>query len=117
MRPRWNKVKHLIAPWARGLSQNAAKYAIIDFGQAANTWGARRNALRVGKAAGRRRGFPQFTRRKHKQGFRADNGPDTVHVDGKTVVLPKQLGRVAVVEELRWTGSIREVTINRTAGT
>ena len=117
MRPRWNKVKHLIAPWARGLSQNAAKYAIIDLGQAANTWGAWRKALRVGKAAGRRRGFPQFKRRKHEQGFRADNGPDTVHVDGKTVVLPKQLGRVAMVEELRWTGSIREVTMNLTAGT
>ena len=37
-------------------------------------------------------------------------------MDGKTVVLPKALGRVAMVEELRWTGSIREVTINRTAG-
>ena len=30
-------------------------------------------------------------------------------------MLPK-IGRVAMVEELRWTGSIREVTINRTAG-
>ena len=31
------------------------------------------------------------------------------------MMLPK-IGRVAMVEELRWTGSIREVTINRTAG-
>ena len=37
-------------------------------------------------------------------------------MDGKTVVLPK-IGCVAMVEELRWHGSIREVTINRTAGT
>ena len=37
-------------------------------------------------------------------------------VDGKVVILPK-IGRVARVEELRFVGSIREVTINRTAGT
>ena len=45
-----------------------------------------------------------------------DNGPDTVKVEGKTVILPK-IGRVAMVEELRFDGSIREVSINRTAGT
>ena len=46
----------------------------------------------------------------------ADNGPDTVRVDGKAVVLPK-IGRVDMVEPLRFAGSIREVTVNRTAGT
>ena len=61
-------------------------------------------------------GFPKFKRRKHEQGFRADNGPDTVGVDGQTVILPK-IGMVAMVEDLRFRGSIREVTINRTAGT
>lgn len=35
LRPRWNKVKDIIGPWGENLSQNAAKYAIIDFGQAA----------------------------------------------------------------------------------
>ena len=53
-------------------------------------------------------------------GMSRDSAPtmdsDTVRVDGKTVVLPK-IGRVAMVEELRFRGSIREVTINRTAGT
>ena len=39
LRPRWNKVKGMIAPWGLELSQNAAKYAIIDFGQAAESWG------------------------------------------------------------------------------
>ena len=39
-----------------------------------------------------------------------------MRVDGKAVILPK-IGRVAMVEELRFRGSIREVTINRTAGT
>ena len=37
LRPRWNKVKGMIAPWGAVLSQNAAKYAIIDFGQAAGS--------------------------------------------------------------------------------
>ena len=39
-----------------------------------------------------------------------------MRVDGKEVLLPK-IGWVAMVEELRFHGSIREVTINRTAGT
>ena len=116
LRPRWNKVKHIIAPWAASLSQNAAKYSIIDLGQAADAWGVFRRAVKAGKRPGRRVGFPRFKRRKHEQGFRADNGPDTVRVDGKTVILPK-IGRVAMAEELRFGGSIREVTINRTAGT
>ena len=38
-----------------------------------------------------------------------------MRVDGKTVILPK-IGQVAMVEELRFGGSVREVTINRTAG-
>ena len=116
LRPRWNKVKRLVAPWGGALSQNAAKYAIIDFGQAANTWGAWRKAVKAGKRPGRRVGLPCFKRRKHEQGFRADNGPGTVWVDGKSVVLPR-IGRVAMAEELRWHGSICEVTVNRTAGT
>ena len=115
-RPRWNQVKDLIAPWAAELSQNAAKYAIIDFGQAATAWGEYRRRLKAGERPGRRVGFPRFKRRKHEQGFRADNGPNTVRVDGKAVMLPK-IGRVAMVELLRFSGSIREVTINRTAGT
>ena len=116
LRPRWNKVKSMVAPWAAGLSQNAAKYAIIDLGHAATSWGEYRKRVKAGQRPGRRIGFPRFKRRKHEQGFRTDNGPDTVRVDGKAVILPK-VGRVAMVEHLRFHGSIREVTINRTAGT
>ena len=116
LRPRWNKVKGMIAPWGTVLSQNAAKYAIIDFGQAAESWGEYRQKVKAGQRTGRRVGFPRFKRRKHEQGFRADNGPATVKVDDKVVILPK-IGQVAMVEELRFRGSIREVTINRTAGT
>ena len=116
LRPRRNRVKPVIAPWAAALCQNAAKYAIIDFGQAADSWGAYRRRLKSGGSAGRKVGFPRFKHRKHEQGFRADKGPDTVRVDGKAVILPK-IGTVAMVEEVRFSGSIREVTINRTAGT
>ena len=116
LRPRWNKVKGMIAPWSVALSQNAAKYAIVDFGTAAERWGEYRRSVKVGQRCGRQVGFPRFKRRKHEQGFRADNGPDTVRAGGKTVILPK-IGRVAMVEYLRFRGSIREVTINRTAGT
>ena len=115
LRPRWNRVKRLIALWASVLSQNAAKYAVIDLGQAVDNWSAYRKRLKAGQPAGRRVGFPRFKRRKHEQGFRADNGPGTVRVDGKAVILPK-IGRVAMVEALRFGGSIREVTVNRTAG-
>ena len=38
-----------------------------------------------------------------------------MRVDGKAVMLPK-IGRVQMVEHLRFRGSIREVTVNRTAG-
>ena len=116
LRPRWNVIKGSIAPWGAVLSQNAAKYAIIDLGQAADAWGAHRKRVKAGQRSGRHVGFPRFKRRRHEQGFRAYNGPDTVRVDGKVVTLPK-IGRVAMVEELRFRGSIREVTINRTAGT
>ncbi len=82
LRPRWNRVKGMIAPWGTVLYQNAAKYAIIDFGQAAASWGKYRQKVKAGQRPGRRVGFPRFKRRKHEQGFRADNGPDTVKVDG-----------------------------------
>ena len=92
LRPRWNRVKGMVAPWGTELSQNAAKYAIIDLGQAAEAWGEHRRRVKTGQRAGRRVGFPKFKRRKHEPGFRADNGPDTVRVDGKVVILPK-IGR------------------------
>ena len=97
------------------MSQNAAKYAIIDFGQATAGWGDYRRRVKNGQRPGRRVGFPRYKRRKHEQGFRADNGPHTVKADGKLVILPR-IGPVPMVEQLRFSGSIREVTINRTDG-
>ena len=57
LRPRWNMVKQLIAPWSRELSQNAARYAIVDFGQAAGRWGDYCGRLKAGQRPGRRVGF------------------------------------------------------------
>ena len=79
----------MIAPWGAELSQNAANYAIIDFGAAAEGWSEYRRKAKAGKRPRRRVGFPRFKRRKHEQGFRVDNGPDTVRVDSKVVILPK----------------------------
>ena len=59
-------------------------------------------------------GFPRYKRRKHQQGYLADNGPGTVCVDGKAVILPK-IGRVVMLEQLRFRGSIRKVKVNRTS--
>lgn len=87
LRSRWNRVKGMIARWGTQLSQNAAKYAIVDFGQAAKSWGEYRRKVKSGQRPGRRVGFPRFKRRKHEQGFRADNWPDTVKVDGRVAIL------------------------------
>ena len=114
LRPRWNRVKNIIALWSNQLSQNAAKYTIIDLGQATSSWGEYRRKRKQGLGC-RRFGFPRFKQRRHEEGFWADNGPDTVRVDGKTVILPK-IGRVAMFEYLRLEGRICEVTFNRTAG-
>ena len=73
LRPRWNVVKGITAPWGTALSQNAAKYAIIDLGQAADAWGAQRKRVKAGQRSGRRVGFPRFKRRRHEQGFRASS--------------------------------------------
>ena len=108
MRPRWNRVNGIIAPWAAPLSQNAAKYAIIDLGQAANAWGRLSPSGEVRRAFRSPRWVPEFKRRRHQQGFHADNGPETVRANGKVVILPK-IGHVAMVEQLRFRGSIREV--------
>ena len=103
LRPCWNKVKGIKASWGAGLSQNAVKYVIIDFGQVSAVWGAHRKRVKAGQRSGRRVGFPRFKQRRHEQGFRADNGLDTVRVDSRVVILPK-IGRVDMVEARGSTG-------------
>ena len=45
-------MKGMIAPWGAELSQNPAKYAIIDLGQAAKGWGIYRRRVKNGSGLG-----------------------------------------------------------------
>ena len=114
LRPRFNAEKRTLAPWSVDLSQNASKYAIIELGQAIASFGAYRKAVAAGKKV-RHVGFPRFRKRTSSSGFRADNGPGTVRMDGKTIRLPK-IGPLRTREPLRFTGDVREVTVKREAG-
>ena len=114
LRPRFNAVKRSVAPWSVELSQNAAKYAIIEVGQAIDAFGAYRKAVKAGRKV-RHTGFPRFRKRTSASGFRADNGPGTVGMDGKTTRLPK-IGVIRTAEALRFDGDVAEVTVKREAG-
>ena len=107
----------MVGPWAAELSQNAAKYATIDLGDATNRlW--RLPPQGEGPANARAGTWDS----------RGSNGGSTSR-DFARITAPtrfawaarpwscRRSARVAMVEELRFRGSIREVTINRTAGT
>ena len=109
-RPLFNALKGELAPWSKGLSQNAAKYALIGLGDA---WGQFWSALGKSKKTGKKLKFrpPRFKKRKAaKQTFRADNGPGTVWTCGKTIRLPR-IGKVRTREACRFEGPIRECTV------
>ena len=88
LRPRFNAVKRTLAPWSATLSQNAGKYAIVELGQAIGAFGTYRKAVLAGKKV-KQVGFPRFRKRTSASGFRADNGPGTVRLEGKSIRLPK----------------------------
>ena len=67
------------------------------------------------KESVRHTGFPRFRKRTSASGFRADNGPGTVGMDGKTIRLPK-IGVIRTAEALRFDGDVAEVTVKREAG-
>ena len=63
LRPAFNRVKAGIAPWSAVLSQNAAKYALIDLGTAwARFWRERREAREASRGFDGGAGRPGFTR-------------------------------------------------------
>ena len=93
LRPRWNRVKAGRYPWCRELSQNAAKYAIIQLGDAVRAWRSDRQKNR----------FPRFKSRRGKAAFRADNGPGTVHSRDRRIHLPR-IGSLRMREALRFDG-------------
>ena len=105
LRPRWNQVKAGCYPWCKELSQNAAKYAIIQLGDAVRAWCSDRQKNR----------FPRFKSRRGKAAFRADNGPGTVHSRDRRIHLPR-IGSLRMREALRFDGRVLECTVKRDAG-
>ena len=122
LRPRWNLVKGIIAPWGRELSQNSAKYAIIDLGQAASRWGEYRRKRKQGyplppggvsqvQAAQARAGIPGRQRPGYSDGLGQDGHP-----------AQDRTGDHGGASEVQWpscapgAARINEVTVNRTAG-
>jgi putative transposase len=99
----FNAKKYEIAPWSRGLSQNASKNAIHNFGDAVERWKSKQNR------------FPVFKNRSDRQSYQADNGLNTVKVCGKRIKLPK-VGWIKMREELRFAGDIAKVVISRRDG-
>ena len=111
LRPAFNAVKANIAPWSTALSQNAAKYALIDLQL---TWDRFWRELEAAGKAGRRLGrhcrAPRFRSRKRGMAFRADNGPGTVRTEGRVIHLPR-IGAVRMREACRFDGPVRECTV------
>ena len=111
LRPAFNSAKGVVAPWSKALSQNAAKYALIDLAKAWERFWRKREAAK--KAAGkRRRRYPPpcFKSRKRGMAFRIDNGPGTVRTEGRLIHLPK-IGAVRLREACRFGGPVRECTV------
>ena len=57
---------------------------------------------------------PRFKKKGVNDSFRADNGPGTVEVSGRSVRLPK-VGWVRMRERLRFGGRIKSVVVSRDA--
>ena len=111
IRPLFNSLKAELAPWSGVLSQNAAKYALVDL---CDAWDQFRSERHRAKKGDGKRKFrpPRFESRKRaKASFRANNGPGTVSLNGKAVRLPRT-GEVRMREACRFEGPVRECTVN-----
>ena len=112
LRPRWNAVKREKYPWCVALSQNAAKNAICNLGNAINAWTGRTKDGSKRKTKSR---FPRFKKRGMHDSFRADNGRGTIETQGCAVKLPK-IGWLKMREELRFDGAIAQCNVSKRAG-
>ena len=81
-------------------SQNAAKNAIHNFGDAISRWKSGQNK------------FPVHKKRSDKVSYQADNGAGTVQVYEKRINLPK-ISWVRMREELRYTGEITRIVVSK----
>ena len=96
----FNAVKRERFGWCDGLSQNASKNAIQNFGDAVSRWKSKQNR------------FPAFKNRSGKCSYQADNGVGTVEVYKKRINLPK-IGWVRMREALRFTGEVSKVVVSK----
>ena len=111
LRPAFNVRKRQLAPWASVLSQNAAKYALIDLHLTwSRFWRERESAGKAGRRLGRHYRAPRFRSRKRSMAFRADNGPGTVRTEGRVIHLPR-IGAIRTREACRFAGPVRECTV------
>ena len=102
----FNEIKREKAPWSTVLSQNAAKNALHNCG---NAW---KRFLRDLKKEGRKAGRPHFkSKHRSKPAFRADNGPGVVRTEGNRILLPR-IGSVRLHEEARLEGEVLQCTIS-----
>lgn len=95
----FNAVKYDKFEWCSELSQNAAKNAIHNLGDAVTRWKKGQNS------------FPVYKKRSGKVSYQADNGEGTVEVYKKRINLPK-IGWVRMCEELRYSGEVTRVVIS-----
>ena len=102
LRRRFNKIKFQKYEWCKSHSQNAAKNAIINLGDAIRRWHKGQNE------------FPKFKRKGGKKSYQADNGKGTVKLQGKRLYLPK-IGWIKMFEFLKFKGVITRVVISKTA--
>ena len=94
-RPAVNAVKFNAHPWMREVSQNAVKGGMLDAEDAIARYHSGQNRR------------PRFHGKQKPLSFRADNGPDTVKMDGQRLLLPAKMGgAVKVKEPLRWPGKV-----------
>ena len=96
----FNAVKRERFHWCDGLSQNASKNAIHNFGDAVSRWKQKQNR------------FPVYKKRSDRISYQADNGVRTVEVYKKRIKLPK-IGWVRLREELRFTGEVSKVVVSK----
>ena len=91
LRPALNSRKGKDRPWFSEVSQNSVKGGYLD---------AQDAVVRFYEGQSRR---PRFKSRGRRKAFRADNGPGTIRIEGKNLILPKKAGgRVRMKEGLRW---------------
>jgi len=114
-----NAIKDEQFPWMREVTKNAPQQAIKNLGRAYANFFDDRKKYRRGEIAWKCVRVPKFKKKGHRDGFRADNGPDKVHPDalrvlGKRAKLPV-IGWVRMREEVRFAGRILSVTISRQA--